>query len=227
MISITCHGCGQTFDADISTSQLVTTCPHCHRTVELAPSRTFGSGVAIAALVVGLLSLCITPLGLIAVILGIVALVQIADRSKLLHGRGKAIAGIVLGSVGMLLVTPMLIIALLVPAVRVARENLHDVVEASNLKQVSLSMQVYAVENDGMFPQTPEQLLAYVPDNSVFMSPLAEMHGPAVPTTKRAGTLMRFGDVIFVSHKGPLQAVGSHHFVIQAMSAYSIVTFPP
>ena len=55
MISITCHGCGQTFDADISTSQLVTTCPHCHRTVELAPNRTFGSGVAIAALVVGLM----------------------------------------------------------------------------------------------------------------------------------------------------------------------------
>ena len=53
------------------------------------------------------------------------------------------------------------------------------------------------------------------------MSPLAETPNTFAPTARRAGTLMRFGDVIFVSHKGPLDGMSSSHSIIIAMSAYS------
>ena len=221
MSMVTCRSCGQTFAADLSSSPSATTCPHCHAAVEAEPAHTYSSGLAITALVLGLVSLCITPLGLIAVILGIVALVQIANRSKLLTGRGKAVAGIVLGSLAMVVITPVLTIAILLPALRVAQQQARSIADVSNLHQIMIVVHTYANDYDGMLPQTADQLSVYVPDGRILMSPLAETPNTFAPTARRAGTLMRFGDVIFVSHKGPLDGMSSSHSIIIAMSAYS------
>jgi Domain of unknown function (DUF4190) len=58
------------------------------------------SGLAVAALVTGLFFWCFVIPGVVAVILGNLALEQIADSNGAKRGRGMAIAGIVLGWVG-------------------------------------------------------------------------------------------------------------------------------
>lgn len=58
------------------------------------------SGLAIASLVTGLLFWCLVVPGIVAVVLGYLALEEIADSGGLKRGRGMAIAGIVLGWVG-------------------------------------------------------------------------------------------------------------------------------
>ena len=58
------------------------------------------SGLAVAALVTGLFFWCFVVPGVVAVVLGYLALEQIADSGGAKRGRGMAIAGIVLGWVG-------------------------------------------------------------------------------------------------------------------------------
>jgi predicted acyltransferase len=61
---------------------------------------TTTSGLAIASLVTGLLFWCLVVPGIVAVVLGYLALEEIADSGGRKRGRGMAIAGIVLGWVG-------------------------------------------------------------------------------------------------------------------------------
>jgi len=58
------------------------------------------SGLAIAALVTGLFFWCFVIPGIVSVVLGNLALEQIAHSGGATRGRGMAIAGIVLGWVG-------------------------------------------------------------------------------------------------------------------------------
>jgi hypothetical protein len=72
------------------------------------PTRPLGSGLAIAALVVGILALLTfwtvvggIVLGLVAIVLGVIALGRV--KKGIAAGRGMAIAGVVLGVLGLLL----------------------------------------------------------------------------------------------------------------------------
>jgi Domain of unknown function (DUF4190) len=58
------------------------------------------SGLAVASLVTGLFFWCFVLPGIVSVILGHLALEQIADSGGVKRGRGMAIAGIVLGWIG-------------------------------------------------------------------------------------------------------------------------------
>lgn len=88
------------------------------------PTKT--SGVAMASLVLGLLSCpCTFVAGIPAIICGAVGLSRIASSGKspsgpVLTGQGLAVTGLVLGSLNTL-ITPVLL-GLLLPAVQVARE---------------------------------------------------------------------------------------------------------
>ena len=69
-----------------------------------APSPTQStSGLAIGSLVTGLFFWCFVLPGIVAVVLGYLALERIDDSDGLQKGRGMAIAGIVLGWVGIAL----------------------------------------------------------------------------------------------------------------------------
>jgi hypothetical protein len=61
------------------------------------------SGLAIASLVTGLFFWCFVVPGVVAVVLGYLALERIDDSGGLQTGRGMAIAGIVLGWAGIAL----------------------------------------------------------------------------------------------------------------------------
>ncbi|MBN1457609.1 MAG: DUF4190 domain-containing protein [Sedimentisphaerales bacterium] len=110
------------------------------------------SGLAITALVLGLLSLCTGMLtALPAIIFGIVALVKISKSRGQLKGNGMAIAGIGVPAVFGLFILPMML-AILMPALSKTRHLAERLVCATNLKGLGTAMVVYANDYDNKFP---------------------------------------------------------------------------
>jgi hypothetical protein len=96
------------------------------------PARS--NGLATAALVLGIVSLCLGPLlGLPAIICGILGLTKVSDTRS---GKGASIAGIVLGVVGMI----VLPIAVLLPAVSKVRLAAAKAKDSNNLKMMALGL---------------------------------------------------------------------------------------
>jgi hypothetical protein len=111
------------------------------------------SGKAIAAVVFGVLSFCLSILaGVPAIILGVLSLNDISRSRGRLGGRSAAITGIVLGAVGAVLIGPALMIAMLIPAVQKVRGAAERIQSANNLKQQSLAMMNYADTNGRLPP---------------------------------------------------------------------------
>jgi len=108
--------------------------------------------MATASLVCGIF-LCFPPTSLLAIIFGILGL----NRSKSAHagGEGKAIAGIVLGAFGLLLMAP----AILAPAfLGRGREAANRVRCSANLRRIGDACRRYAFENE-RYPQDLDSLL--------------------------------------------------------------------
>jgi hypothetical protein len=64
-------------------------------------SRPKTSGLAVASLVTGLFFWCFLIPGVVGIVLGFLSLEQIADSQGTVKGRGMALAGIILGYVGL------------------------------------------------------------------------------------------------------------------------------
>lgn len=97
------------------------------------------SGLAVASLIFGLLSFILSCLtGVIGLVLGIIALVQIGKSQGIQTGKGLAIGGIVTSLIGM-----MLMPLLLLPAVQATREAARRVTSQNNMRQLGLSMLNY------------------------------------------------------------------------------------
>ena len=146
-----CQGCGEILDM---TFQAPPGPPP--RYPEGAPA---SSGLAIASLILGLLSFCPNLLTAIsAVICGHLALERIKRSEGILSGRGMAIAGLALGYFGIVFG----IIALpawVLPAWGRARELARRNVCQSNLKQIHNACSKYAAAHEGMFPDNLTRLV--------------------------------------------------------------------
>lgn len=114
------------------------------------------SGLAIASLVMGLLSLtCILwPLMVLpAIICGIVAMVKISNNKSRLKGTGLAVTGIVIPSV-MLILFPIfaMMLGILMPALAQTKHIAQRVVCGTNLNALSTAMIVYMNDYDDNYP---------------------------------------------------------------------------
>jgi prepilin-type processing-associated H-X9-DG protein len=118
------------------------------------------TGLAVAALVCGILGFCLPPLGLIGLILGLVAVVQASKDPARHGGTGMAIGGICAG--GLSLVAGVLMLSIMLPSLARARELAKRTVCAANMQGLGASLLNYASENDGAFPKDPAKALVSV-----------------------------------------------------------------
>ncbi|NOG55423.1 MAG: DUF4190 domain-containing protein [Planctomycetes bacterium] len=110
-----------------------------------------GQGLAIAALVIGICSLCIPLLSVVAITLGIIALVGTTGPVPKHGGRGLAVGGLVLGVVSLLLI-PALMVGLMLPALGRARQAARTVKSQSQMRILAQSLTMYADTGNGSLP---------------------------------------------------------------------------
>jgi len=133
-------------------------------------------GLATASLVCGILGPCTVGLAAIAgLILGIIALSRIAKSAGQLTGRGLAIAGIILSAATpVLLAIVAMLAAILLPALTHTRSRAQAAMSMSNMKQLCVAANAYAMDHDETLPPTdswPEALRNYGIDDQVLADP--------------------------------------------------------
>jgi len=124
------------------------------------------SPLAIATLVIGLLSMLVFPLALVAIVLGIIAL------SRKHPGQGLAIAGMAVAGVA-LMVMPVMA-AILFPVFARAREKARQASCMSNLKQIGLAQLMYATDYDDVLAPAddwPGRLMPYMRNEDILVCP--------------------------------------------------------
>jgi len=128
-------------------------CHSCSSVLTITPAQapSLGvktSGLAIAALVLGILSFFTFGVTAIpAIILGIISLVRIEKSGGRITGRGFAIGGIVVPVVAV----PVFLMMILMPALNRVKKQARSVVCQANLKQWALIFAMYTEDNNGYF----------------------------------------------------------------------------
>lgn len=110
-------------------------------------------GLAISSFVLGLLSLiCFGPFtGIPAIICGHIARSHARRLPTVYGGGGFAIAGLVLGYVGVV-VSVLVYPAVLLPALARAKERAQSISCQNNMKQIGLAFKIWAADHNGQFP---------------------------------------------------------------------------
>lgn len=112
------------------------------------------SGLAITSLVLGCLGFLTCGLtGIPAVICGHIAQSQIGKSAGRLTGGGMAIAGLVMGYLGcLLLLTTPILAGIALPVFAEVKERALQAVALPHIKQIGTACKIYANDNDGKFP---------------------------------------------------------------------------
>jgi prepilin-type processing-associated H-X9-DG protein len=156
------------------------------------------SGAAIAALILGIVGMCVPLLGVGAIICGAVGMSK-TSKDPRLGGRGMAIAGLVLGIVGTLF-SCGIIPSILLPSLNRARETANRVKCASNLKQIGSAILLYSNENRGAYPPDLKTALATQDITSdVFVCPSSnDTPAPGADNKLQAANLGAGGHLSYV-----------------------------
>lgn len=103
-----------------------------------SPTQPKNCGLATASLVLGIISLVLCVLfipGLLAVIFGIVGLVKISNSNGLLTGKGKALAGIIMGGLSFILIPfAAIAAAIIIPNLLTSRISANETSAMAGLK---------------------------------------------------------------------------------------------
>lgn len=138
------------------------------------------SGLAIASLVLGILSFFTCGLTMIpAIICGIIALNQISAAKGAIAGKGQAIAGLVTGGCSIFVIA--ILAGLLLPALAQARWRARRVTCMSNMKQIALGVAQYYDDHTNTMPHALSDVLPYVGgSDKVFVCPeVADQSAPS------------------------------------------------
>lgn len=147
-------------------------------------------GVAVASLVLGVLGFfCLGPVsGIPAIICGHVARKKIRESSGGLAGGGQALAGLILGYVGTVFST-LLLVAIAVPNFIVARQAAQEQACIMNLKRIEGAKEQWAMVNGVADDSAPGDLSEYIREkpicpsggvyeyNNLGTSPECSVHG--------------------------------------------------
>jgi type II secretory pathway pseudopilin PulG len=110
------------------------------------PTKPKTSGMAVASFIMAFLPV----LNCIGFILGIIALVQISNKSKRLQGSGLAIGGLVIS----VIIWPVvgILASMLLPTLAKPKARANRMKCASNIKQVGYAFQAFADDNNDRYP---------------------------------------------------------------------------
>lgn len=133
------------------------------------------SGAAIASLILGILSLVFCPIigSISAIICGHVARNNVRQSRGTLSGGGIALAGLILGYVGMLpgIFFFMIILDLVFGEIR---DSAQETKSLANARQIATACIHYAQDHNDRFPEYVDELIPkYLPDRKLFSSPLS------------------------------------------------------
>lgn len=153
-----------------------------------AQSRT--SGLAIAALIFGILGVCLPcPFGVVSIILGIVALVKMKSDAGM-GGRAMAIAGIALPLVALVVVVPIMA-AIAIPNYVRFQARSKQAECRMNLKSAFTAQKSYFLEHDTY--ETRAQQIGFIPERgnryAYFLAaegPLEDRSTPAMAPDENA-----------------------------------------
>lgn len=151
----------------------------------IKPKRLENLPLATVSLVFGILSFIMIPFcGLVSLITGIIALVKINSSKGVLQGRGKAIAGLILGvwSIVRLSVLAIILAAILLPALTVAKSRAREVFCMNNLKKIATNAFQFAEEHNDTFPASMEELMDYMKKSDSNFT--EDLHCPMDVTSK-------------------------------------------
>lgn len=118
-----------------------------------APEARPMSALAVTSLVLGILFLCLGPLGLLPLVLGIVAINKTGrDGDK--GGMGLAIAGTSLGGVAILgtCLSAGFFLPIFLPALGAAKNRANQLHSEISIREILGGLEGYALANDGAYP---------------------------------------------------------------------------
>ena len=139
--------------------------------------QTGGQGLAIASLVLGILAIVTSLVWYIGITLGALAIIFGAISIK--NGRGKAIAGIVTGSVGVVL--SLLIVWLVQAALPSMQQSQRDTARKNDVSVASSAVVAYTSNNRGQAPDSAADFNQYITDLT-----LISVESEGTPTTDKA-----------------------------------------
>ncbi len=158
-----------------------------------APVRpTLRTGLAVTAMVLSLVGLCVTPLAIVGLILGIIALVKASKHPDTYGGQPMATAGVVLGGIGMLAGVLWLAMSagVLLPALGKARLNANQLKSGTQLRAIGSALHTYSQSYDQAFPEVgadiTQRLVSEAPAE-LFASPFVDSGSPTVSYLYCAG----------------------------------------
>ena len=174
------------------------------------------SGLAIAALVLGILSIFTYALTAIpAIICGIVALGRIRRSQGQLTGSGMAVAGIVVPVVSTVIIAGL--IAMLLPGLARVRRQAQAIQCMANLKQWSIIVSMYTQDYDGRFWSDTNWLDTLQPyydrDETILACPTTRQGGrPVFATWQYNNVQGSYGMNLWAMNPQPGLAVPSSDF---------------
>ncbi len=113
------------------------------------------SKLAIASLVLGILFLCLGPLALVPLIMGIVGIMKTTGEGSK-KGRGLAIAGVSLGAVGVM--GTCLSAGVFIPALGKAQNRAQQVMSEIQIRSMIPELNEYADDHKNIFPAQSQWL---------------------------------------------------------------------